>query len=127
MNKALHPRDDVDRLYVLIKGGIGLVIIQDSIDASIQRLEDYIKKKCGGRLVTVTRNNTDNTSINRIKITGKQKWKEKQFYGHCKRQISEISCEKTWTWLRKRNLRRETESLLIATQNSAIRFMSKKK
>ena len=31
------------------------------------------------------------------------------------------SHEKTWTWLRNRNLIRETESLLIPTQNNAIR------
>ena len=29
--------------------------------------------------------------------------------------------ESTWTWLRKRNLKRETESLLIAEQTNAIR------
>ena len=33
--------------------------------------------------------------------------------------------EKTWTWLRKENLKRETESLLITAQNNAIRTMSK--
>ena len=32
-----------------------------------------------------------------------------------------ISHKKTWTWLRKGNFKRETESLLIATQNNAIR------
>ena len=46
---------------------------------------------------------------------------KKQFYRHFKRQINEISHEKTWTWLRKRNLKRETESLLIAAQNNVIR------
>ena len=35
--------------------------------------------------------------------------------------ISNISHEKTWTSLRKENLKRETESLLIAAQNNAIR------
>ena len=48
-------------------------------------------------------------------------WEEKQLYGYFKRQISEISHEKTWTWLRKGNLKRETEYLLIAAQNDAIR------
>ena len=28
----------------------------------------------------------------------------------------------TWTWLRKGNLKRETESLIIAAQNNAIRI-----
>ena len=45
MHKALHPRDDVDRLYVPRKeGGRRLASIEDSVDASIQRLEDYIEK-----------------------------------------------------------------------------------
>ena len=34
---------------------------------------------------------------------------------------SEISLEKIWTCLRKRNLQRETESLQIAAQNNAVR------
>ena len=46
MHKALHPRDDADRLYVSRKeGGRGLASIEDSVDASIQRLEDYIQSK----------------------------------------------------------------------------------
>ena len=41
MNKALHPRDDVHRLYVSRKeGGRGLAYTEDSVDASQQRLED---------------------------------------------------------------------------------------
>ena len=45
MHKAFHPRDDVDRLYVSRKeGGRGLASIEDTVDASIQRLEDYIEK-----------------------------------------------------------------------------------
>ena len=121
MYKPLHPRNDREKLYVSRKeGGRGLASIQDSLDASIQRLENFIKKR-GGRLNTATKNNTDNTRINRTTITRKQKWEEKQFYGRFMQLISNISHEKTWTWLRKRNLKRETESLLIAAQNDAIR------
>ena len=54
-------------------------------------------------------------------ITRKQKWEEKQPYGRFKRLISNIFPEKTWTWLRKGNLKRKTESLLIAGQNNAVR------
>ena len=44
MHKALHPKDDVDRLYVSRKqGGRGLASIEDTVDASIHRLEDYIE------------------------------------------------------------------------------------
>ena len=43
MHKALPHRDDVERLYVLRKeGGRQLASMEDCVDASIQRLEDYI-------------------------------------------------------------------------------------
>ena len=54
-------------------------------------------------------------------ITRKQKWEGKQPYGRFKRLINNISHQKTWTGLRKGNLKRETESLLIAAQDNAIR------
>ena len=54
-------------------------------------------------------------------ITRKQKWEEKQVYGCFKQLINNISHQKTWTWLRKGNFKRETESLLIAAPNNAIR------
>ena len=77
MHKALHPRDDVDKLYVSRKeGGRGLAIIEDSVDDSIQRLEDCIEKHGGGQ-ITATRNDTDNTNTNRMTMTRKQKWEEK--------------------------------------------------
>ena len=61
MHKALHPKDDVDRLYVSRKdGGRGLSSIEDSVDVSIQQLKDYIQKHEGG-LITDTRNETENT------------------------------------------------------------------
>ena len=46
IQKALHPRDDIDRLYVPRKEkGRGLVSIEDYIDASLLGLENYIKKR----------------------------------------------------------------------------------
>ena len=55
MHKALHPRDDVDRLYMSRReGGRGLTSIEDSVDTLIQQLKDYIEKH-GGRLITAIR------------------------------------------------------------------------
>ena len=104
MHKALYPRDDVDRLHVL----------------SIQRLEDYIEKHERG-LIWAIINNTDNTIDNTMTKTRKQKWEGKQLHGRFKLLINNILYDKTWTWLRKWNFKRETESLLMAAQNSAIR------
>ena len=111
MHKALHPWDDVDRLYVSRKeGGRGVASIEDTVDASIQRLEDYIEKHERG-LITAIKNDLDNTIDERMTTTRKQKWEGKQPYGHFKRIVSNISHQKTWIWLRKGNLKRKTESL----------------
>ena len=105
LHNALHPKDDIDRVYASREdGGRILASIEDRVDASI-RLEDYIEKYEGG-LITAIRNDTDNTMDNRMIITWKQKWEEKQRF---KRLICNTSLDKTWTWLRKGNFKRETE------------------
>ena len=82
MNKALHLRDDIDRLYVSRKEGErGLASTEDCVDAPIRRLEDYIKMY-RGRLITTSSNNTNKTTITRKQ---KQKWEEKQLNGYFKR------------------------------------------
>ena len=118
MHKALHPRDDVDRLYVSRKeGGRGFASIENSVDA-LKRLKDYKEKHKG--LITAIRNETCHKMDDRMMLPKKQKWEEKRLYGGFKRAVNNIAHEKTWTWPRKGNFKRETESLLIAAQNNAI-------
>ena len=94
MHKALHPRDNVESLYVSRKeGGRGLASIEDNVDALIQRLEE--KHERG--LITAITTDTDNTMDNKMTITRKQKWEGKQLYGRLKRLINNISQQKTWT------------------------------
>ena len=53
MHKVLHPRVDIDKTLYISRneGGERLVNIEDSVDASVQGLEDYIKR--------AVRNSTD--------------------------------------------------------------------
>ena len=63
IHETLHPKDDVDRLYVSRKEErIRHGSIEDSVDALIQQLKVYMEKR-GGRLTTTTRNNTNDTRI----------------------------------------------------------------
>ena len=78
-----------------------LAITQNSVKKNKTTIDDCVKKT--------------------HKKSRKQKWEEKQLYGRFKRLISDISHEKTWTWLRKENLERETESPTIAAQSNAVR------
>ena len=80
IHKELHTRDDVGRLFVPRKErGKGLANTEDSGDASIQRLEDYIEKHEG--LITAIRNDTDNTMDKRMTIPREKNWKTNNSMG----------------------------------------------
>ena len=101
MHETLHPRDDVDRLYVSRKeGGRRLASIEDSLQPS--------------ETILIIRWTTEWQYIGK-------KWEEKQIYGRFKRLLNNISHDETLACLRKGNFKRETESILIATQNNTIR------
>ena len=71
MLKALYLRDDVDRQYVSTKEkGRGLASIKESVDALIQRLEEFIEKHKAGLILAII-NKTYNAMTNRIRITRK--------------------------------------------------------
>ena len=65
MHKALHPKDDIDKLYVSRKkegGGFGST--EDCVDATIQCFEEYIKKS-KERLITAVINSNVNVNNSR--------------------------------------------------------------
>ena len=89
MLKSFNPRDDVDIQFVPRKEGErGLASIEESVDASIQRLENYLQKR-GGRLITGTRKILTTQRLT-MYINRKQKQKEKQINRHFKQLISNI-------------------------------------
>ena len=102
MHKALHPRDDVDYMLQEKKEEGDFPALKTALT---HRYNDYLQKHDGG-LITAIRNDTDNTMDNRMTITRKQKQEGKQLYGRFKRLINNISHDKTWTWLRKGNFKR---------------------
>ena len=93
--------------------------IEDTVDTSIRRLDDHIKK-FKERLILTTRSNGNNTRINKI-ITRKQKWKkkpksmnissDKKVKSHARRLVH---------GQKRKTFREETESLPIVVQNNAM-------
>ena len=77
-------------------------------------------------MITATKNNTDNTSINRTKITRKRKKEDKQMYGHFKWETNDISREKNLGCAKIGNLKSKTDffsdsSKKKQTKNNDIR------
>ena len=50
-----------------------------------------------------------------------QYWEEKVLHGQYLRQTKKVRGEQCWVWLQNGDLKRETESLVVAAQNQSIR------
>ena len=48
-------------------------------------------------------------------------WKKKVLHGQYLRQTKEVRSDQCWAWIQNGDLKRETESLIVAPQNQSIR------
>ena len=95
MHNGLHPRSDVDRLYIPRKvGGRGLANAEDTVILAKIGLEDHIKKS-DARLLCAARGDFENPVIATVKDMKKniqderiKKWNEKRMYGQFLRDTS---------------------------------------
>ena len=117
--RVLHAEHDID--YVSWKERRkALACIEYCVDASIQGQEDCFKKS-KKRSITTANISISNINTERKTAKGrKQKWEEKQLYGYFNGQTREITYKNRWTWQRTGIHKRETEFLLIASQNNVI-------
>ena len=127
MYGALHPKSDVDRLFIPRKeGGRGLTSIEDCAELVRRDLEVYVHRS-EERLIQVARGDKigglEAESV--LKRSKKEKrledWEEKVLHGQYLRQTKEIRSDQCWAWLQNGDLKRETESLIVAAQNQSIR------
>ena len=51
-------------------------------------------------------------------------WKEKALHGDFVQQISGVAGEESWRWLRNGFLKKETEGLILAAQDQALKTNS---
>ena len=95
MHNGLHPRSDVDRLYIPRKvGGRRLANAEDTPILAKISLEDHIKKS-DERLLCAARGDFENPVIATVKDMKKniqderiKKWNEKRMYGQFLRDTS---------------------------------------
>ena len=48
-------------------------------------------------------------------------WEEKVLHGQYLRQTKEVRIDQCWAWLQNGDLKRESESLIVAAQNQSIK------
>ena len=112
------------------EGGRGFQGVEETVKVINLGLENYVKES-RERLLTAARS-VDIDLIEPIRKTlieaKKQKkkertisWEEKMLHGQFVRQTKEVGNQDRWQWLRNGTLKRETESLIFAAQEQAIR------
>ena len=127
MYGALHPKSDVDRLYIPRKeGGRGLISIEDCVELAIRGLEVYVHGS-EERLMQAARGDKIDglEAASVLKTSKKEKrledWEVKVLHGQYVRQTKEVRSDHCWAWLQNGDLKRERESLIMAAQNQSIR------
>ncbi len=126
---ALHPKADVDRIYLPRKeGGRGLASIQDCVEGEEISLVNYMKEnreellQCAYTegIVNGEANSTRKDYMRRKKRERKENWRNKELHGQFLRQNDEQSSKYQWAWLEKGLLKKETEALIQSAQDQAL-------
>ena len=128
-NGALHPKSDVDRLYLKRKeGGRGLQQIAQTVEEEIRSLADYINESKESALIEVKESGilkqaeSKEGYRNKVIEERKQKYIDKPLHGQYMRDICGKTDETlTWKWLTIGELKKETEALILAAQDQALR------
>ena len=124
---ALHPKSDVDRLYVPRKeGGRGLISTEDCVELAIRGLEVYVHGSEERLIQAAKGDKIDGLETASISKRSKKEkrledWEEKALHRRYLRQTKQARSDQCWARLQNGDLKRETESLIVAAQNQSIR------
>ena len=126
---ALHPKSDIDRLYLKRKhGGRGLISIETCARSEENNLGLYVResnvmllkgvKKVG---IVKTENLKEKEDFKKNSQNEvKNKWHEKRMYGQFVREMpEEIDQDLSWKWLVQNDLKVQTEATICAAQEQA--------
>ena len=130
MYGTFHPKSDTDRLYLTReKGGRGLISCEGFVRSEENNLGWYVKNfeeslNQGVRFADVIdTNDVRSDEVKKLQVYERQQsWKEKVMYGQYDREMPESTdAKETWKWLRSAGLKIQTEALLCAAHEQALR------
>ena len=128
MHRALHPRSNVNRIYAPRKdGGKGLLSIEDCVNIESRALGQYLKNSedqwlrdaWEERLIKVDEEPEEYKK--RISKSRMEDWHNKPMHGQFIRQTEQLASKESWQWLQRGELKKETEGMIMAAQDQALR------
>ena len=134
MYGAQHPKADVDRLYLKrCDGGRGLIGVEDCVQAEVNSLDKYLSASEEKMLKEVSLSSTlenkkHGKSKEDIQKKHQREYESKALHDQFQKATEKVKGNKSWGWLKKSYLKKQTESTIIAAQDQAIctRNMRKK-
>ena len=131
LNRMLHPRANVARLYLpREEGGKGMISVEECIRLEEYSLSDYIKRRTSKMSEALTEFEKD-TSKEEYKQeamkTKKDNWVEKTLHGQFLRLTRDVAHQDSWKWLKDGYLKTETEGMIMAAQDQALPTKWRKK
>ena len=103
-----------------------MISIEDCVELAIRGLEIHVHGS-EKRLIQAARADKIDglEAASALKRSKKKKrledWEKKVLHGQYLRQTKEVRSDQSWAWIQNRDLKRETESLIVAAQNQSIR------
>ena len=127
MHGMLHPRSNVSRLYLpRSEGGRGLLSVSDSVNIERRSLQCRVSST-QEKLLKVAQKyiKADELGPKEYKNQRREErtldWQEKPLHGRFLRCTEEVASSKSWEWLRRGELKKETEGLITAAQDQSLR------
>ena len=131
MHRCMHTRSNVARLYLPRKeGGRGLIGIEECVRKESKSLHNYLKETAEWMLQAALKEKVIDEKENlqdyqkRRQEEKIRNWKEKPLHGEFVQQTADLAGEDSWRWLRNGFLKKETEGLILAAQEQALRTNS---
>ena len=128
MYQALHPRSNVDRLYLpRSEGGKGLLSLEECVNAEKRSLGQCLKMNEDEWLRSaweeglIKEDEDPQVYKKRTSKFRMEDWQNKPMRSQFLRQTKDLSSNDTWQWLQRGELKKDTEGVIMAAQDQALK------
>ena len=129
MNGSLHWSGNVCRFYLARKEGErGLISCEECVNVEVQNLDKYLSESKEWMLRFVAGekrlSEVEDPDVFKKCLTEEKRsqWLEKLLHGRFLKDTEKVSTERMWQWLKGGHLKKETEAMVCAAQEQALRL-----